>query len=187
MSWIVDLKIAVKISLAFLIVSFVSITMSDISLRNIDTIEKISAWTEHTHNVISQMEIFAMSMIDHETGLLGFVVTADESFLDPYKAGRQAYAIALTEVRSLTSDNQQQQERLVNLEKLATHWCGTVADPEIAFMRDPTTHSEARRMVISGVSKKTMDVLSAKAAEIVAIEAPLLTVRSAAAKAAADS
>ena len=42
-------------------------------------------------------------------------------------------------------------------------------------------------MVISGVSKKTMDALRAKAAEIVATDASLLTVRSAAAKAAADS
>ena len=187
LSWIVDLKIAVKIGLALLVISLVSVAMSVISLRNLDTIEKTSAWTEHTHDVISQMETLSMSMVDQETGLRGFVITADESFLDPYKAGRQAYAAALTQARTLTSDNQEQQVRLAALEKLATHWRETVAEPEIAFMRDPSTHAEARRMVISGVSKKTMDALRAKAAEIVATEASLLTVRSAAAKAAADS
>ena len=108
LSWIVDLKIAIKIGLALLVIGLVSVGMSVASLRNLDTIEKTSAWTEHTHKVISQMEILTGSMVDQETGLRGFIITADGAFLDPYKAGRQAYAAALAETRTLTADNQQQ-------------------------------------------------------------------------------
>lgn len=183
---IVNLKIAVKIGLALLVIGLVSVAMSMISLRNLDTLEKTSSWTEHTHKVISQIDDLTGAMVDQETGLRGFIITADETFLAPYNAGQQAYAVALKTAITLTADNPRQQERLTALDRSARQWRETVAEKEIALMRNPATQADARRMVMSGSSKAVMDGLRAKAAEIVAEETTLLIERSVTAKAAAD-
>jgi methyl-accepting chemotaxis protein len=57
-----------------------------------------------------------VNMVNIETGLRGFVTGGSEGFLDPFKAGKEAFGKYHEKAKSLTFDNAKQQERLTRLE-----------------------------------------------------------------------
>ena len=66
----------------------------------------------HTHEVLGSLELLLAAATDSETAERGYVITGDESYLDPY---RQAAAVVEGEtrhLRELTADNRAQQQRL---------------------------------------------------------------------------
>src|ERR1019366_1446819 len=55
---------------------------------------------------------------DSQTGQRGYIITGDESFLEPYQAAGTAIATTVDELRELTSDNPAQQKRIGQAEPL---------------------------------------------------------------------
>ncbi|WP_370875374.1 methyl-accepting chemotaxis protein [Methylobacterium amylolyticum] len=180
MTRMADLKIGVKIGLVTAGMVAVTLGVSAVSLRSNDTIERTNTWTDHTYQVLNQVTRMTGAMVDRETGLRGYLISADPAFLEPERRGREAFATAWAEAKRLTADNPVQQARLAELQTLAKRWSDTVADREIALMGDPMTQAEARRVESSGAGKAAMDGLRAKAAEIADAESALLKERSAA-------
>ncbi|MCJ2139932.1 CHASE3 domain-containing protein [Methylobacterium sp. E-066] len=119
------------------------------------------------------------TMVDRETGLRGYLVTADPAFLAPYRSGTQAFDATLQRLRTLTSDNPAQQARIAEVETLAKRWQADIAEPEIALMGEPSTQAEARARVGAGAGRALMDAIRAKGGEIEATERTLLTARQA--------
>ena len=79
-------------------------------------------WVEHTDRVISQgYELSALSA-DMETGMRGFVITGNPTFLDPYELARPRMGVGLTSLRELVSDNGAQVARLNRIEALQNEW-----------------------------------------------------------------
>jgi methyl-accepting chemotaxis protein len=177
---LIDLKTGVKIALIMALMLAITAGVSAISLRNIGLIEDAEAWTVHTHEVLAEVERTVVAMIDRETALRGYLISADPRFLEPEEAGRRAFAASWEAARKLTANNPTQPARLMELKALVERWSAEVADRELALMKDPATREEARRLEGSGVGKAVMDAVRAKAAEIAQVEQDLLKVRSAA-------
>ena len=184
---LVDLRISAKIALIMAVMLAITVGVSVISLRNVSQIEDAEAWTVHTHEVLSEIDRMTAAMINRETGVRGFLVSADPGFLEPDRTGRATFAAAWEAARSLTLRNAIQQTRLEELKALAEDWSRTVADREIALMMDPATRDEARRIEMSGAGKAAMDGLRAKAAELTDTERHLLRIRGEASAAAIAS
>ena len=185
LSWITDLKIAVKIGATLRRhCYFRSHRVDTVAEQSVSKIENTNYWTEHTYKVMGEISLLTGAMVDQETGVRGYLISGDTGFLAPYVSGQKAFAAALANARQFTSDNPRQQERLTAVEGLARQWRTGVAEKEIALMGTPSTQEEARRLEASGAGKAAMDALRAKAAEIVAEEASLLGERSATAMAA---
>ena len=65
---------------------------------------------EHTHEVLSSLELLLAAATDSETAERGYVITGDEGYLEPY---RQAGAVVdgqTKRLRELTADNRAQQQ-----------------------------------------------------------------------------
>ena len=182
-----DLRISVKIALTMAVMLAITVGVSVISLRNVGQIEEAETSTVHTHEVLSEIGRMTTAMIDRETGLRGYLISADPRFLEPEAAGRATFAAAWAAARDLTARNASQQARLADLKVLAEEWSRTVADREIALMKDPSTRDEARRIESSGTGKAAMDGLRAKAAELTKTEQDLLKIRAAGSTAAIAS
>ncbi|MDA9425435.1 chemotaxis protein [Bradyrhizobium sp. CCBAU 53380] len=140
--------------------------------------------TVHTYQVLEQLSEIVGAMVNSETGVRGYLVSADSAFLGPYESGQKQFQAATAKVGSLTSDNATQQRRLERVKAFASDWMTNVAQREIAFMKDPATQSKARELEASGAGKKSMDGLRAVVQEMDAEERSLLSVRAAAAEAA---
>jgi len=179
MSWFTDLRIGGKLLTAF---AALIVIIGAISIANYSTLSSIQSsigWTIHTYRVIQTTDAVMTAMIDQETGLRGYLVSSDPAFLEPYRAGAQAFDRALAEVKSLTADNPQQQGRLEELRKHATTWRETVAEKEIALMSKADTREEARAMEAKALGKSAMDSIRALVRQIEDAERALLTLRDA--------
>jgi PAS domain S-box-containing protein len=74
-------------------------------------------WVAHTSIVRMKLSATMKDVIDVETGARGFALTGEDSFLNPYVAGRGAATAELAALRLLTADNTGQQRHLEELEQ----------------------------------------------------------------------
>jgi methyl-accepting chemotaxis protein len=109
MSLFTNLSIARKLMMSFAAMIVIMLATSFIVYQNLGLIQQSSGWTTHTYAVLEAVDSALAAMVDQETGVRGYLVSADERFLEPYRKGGDAYAAAFREVKQLTSDNAAQQ------------------------------------------------------------------------------
>jgi methyl-accepting chemotaxis protein len=179
MLWISNLSIASKLAAAFTLICLVAGISSFTVYSSLRTIEKSSASTVHTYEVLEQLNQLVGGMVNSETGIRGYLISNDPGFLAPLESGQKQFSTAVAKVASLTSDNPAQQARIERVKQMANDWLTNVAQREIALMKDPATQNKAREMEASGAGKKAMDGLRVVVEEMDATERSLLGVRAA--------
>jgi signal transduction histidine kinase/CheY-like chemotaxis protein len=73
---------------------------------------------ENTHQVIRSSSDLLIDLVNHQTGIRGYIITNDTNFWEPYKTSLPNTKKNFSELRSLTKDNLQLQNRLDTLEIL---------------------------------------------------------------------
>lgn len=180
-----NLKILTKISIAFSIIIILTLTACIINVQGLARENDAVELTEHTYKVLSRLDQLTAAMVDQETGLRGFLISGDEQFLAPQKAGEASFQKAFDDVKELTRDNPLQQSRLAEIATFVKDWQSDVLSKELQMMRDPATREQARAMEAKAVGKKSMDSIRAKVAEMAGEESALLKSRNAISDAAA--
>ena len=66
LSWITDLKIAVKIGATLAVIVISAVIVSILSLNNLSKIENTNYWTEHTYKVMGEISLLTGAMVDQE-------------------------------------------------------------------------------------------------------------------------
>ncbi len=174
-----QLPVSKKLLVAFSVVLAISLAASVVSYFSSQAVEKATGWNTHTYKVLSAAEDVSAAMVDQETGVRGYLLSANPDFLEPYHQGLKRYGVAVEELQTLTADNAEQQTRIAALKDLADRWRMDVAEVEIAMMEDPATIEAARAMEASAVGKESMDGVRTLISEIDAAESALLAERSA--------
>jgi CheY-like chemotaxis protein/CHASE3 domain sensor protein len=77
-------------------------------------------WVDHTDEVIAKTADIQKQIVDQETALRGYVITADPIFLEPYRTTHPQLLIA--ELRALVVDNPGQIARVDELRDRYSHW-----------------------------------------------------------------
>ncbi|HEY0224955.1 MAG TPA: CHASE3 domain-containing protein, partial [Mycobacterium sp.] len=72
------------------------------------------------------------SLRDQETGIRGYLISADRQFLTPYYDGQQAEHAAAEDIRRLVGGRMEMIADLDAIERAATAWRSTYAEPLIA-------------------------------------------------------
>ena len=110
-------------------------------------------WVSHTDQAIGRAQETLRLLVDRETGLRGYLISADPLFLEPYSEAEGPLARAWPELSGLVEDNPSQQARLEKIRGLAREWEGFAADA-IAQRRAGGTVSPT---VSEGRGKRLMD------------------------------
>lgn len=76
------------------------------------------------------------ALLDQETGVRGFALTGDDSFLEPYEAGKAAERDRLTRARQLVGGQKQFAEDLDAIETAARQWRENKAEPLLKMVRE---------------------------------------------------
>jgi len=175
-----NMKIAKKLVVCFGVLVVLVGGLNTFIIERVTFLDKSAKWQTHTYEVLDALDEALMGMVNQETGVRGYLVSADRGFLAPYTAGVEQYERGFAEAKRLTSDNPAQQARLDEMNRLALTWRNRIAEQEIGLMSDPTTREQARAMEASGAGKESMDGFRAKVKEVAEIEEALLATRSAA-------
>ena len=97
------------------------------------------------------------SLLDQETGLRGFALTADPSFLDPYNQGREDEAHFTRSLHGIVASEPVFTADLGRITRTAKAWRSVVAEPLITSVR--TRGAEAPSAESLGRSKARFDAL----------------------------
>jgi len=114
----------------------------------------------------SRLADLQASLVDQETGVRGFVITADEAFLEPYEQGRVRSDRLLLELGNLLDDDELAlQAELADVEAALTRWREQVAEPEIALTRDGGAGAAAQ-LVRAARGRMLFDQLRAEVEQV---------------------
>ncbi|MBX7200943.1 MAG: CHASE3 domain-containing protein [Rhodospirillaceae bacterium] len=146
-----------------------------LAARSATTFAEDTQWVEHTYEMITQIREINLSLVNAETGSRGYILTGDESYLEPYREALVKLNGAIATVNRIMSDNPRQQRRLVELRGTINEKLEAMADAVKA--RKEQNLEAAIKIVQSGRGKRAMDDARANLAPMEDDEMTLLKER----------
>ena len=126
-----------------------------VSYLSVARLKENAAWVEHTHEVLSSLELLLAAATDSETAERGYVITGDQSYLEPY---RQAAAVVdgqTRRLRALTADNRAQQQRLDSVAALVNDRLANLR--AVIELRQDQGFAAAQGEILTGKGKQFHD------------------------------
>ena len=113
-SWTFGKKIAAGFALSFVLMAMIGVA----AYRSINTLSNTSQMVAHTHRVLDRLAEVLNVLQDAEIGGRGYIITGDESFLQPYQNAETKIMTVVNDLRALIVDNPAQQKRLSQAEPI---------------------------------------------------------------------
>ncbi len=169
------LTISRKLSLSFTVALIFTLIIGAVSYFSITKLRDTAGWVDHTHEVLGELLQIESGLKDAETGQRGFLLTGEERYLEPYLAARTKVDTAIQNVRRLTSDNPQQQQRIGSMEPLVASKFGELA--QTIELRRGQGFDAALEVVLTDAGKQVMDDIRKIITSMSSEETQLLGVR----------
>jgi methyl-accepting chemotaxis protein len=146
-----------KIAGGFAIALVLLIAIGAVSYRSFAKLATTAEWVTHTHEVLEHLSGVLGQLKDAETGQRGYLVTGDETYLEPYQTGSATVSNVVKELRKLTADNSNEQKRLDAIEPLIVAKLAELK--ETIDLRRKGDLDDAVKIVKGGEGKRYMDDL----------------------------
>ncbi|MBW8078540.1 MAG: hypothetical protein GJU76_10805 [Gallionella sp.] len=104
-----------NITTGFILALLIMLAIGAVAYRSTLEAHDDSVWVEHTQTVLTSLETLVSSITDVETGVRGYVITGNPTYLDLRQAALDRVTAKYAELRELTADNTEQQHRLDTL------------------------------------------------------------------------
>jgi PAS domain S-box-containing protein len=127
----------------------------------------------HGLQVVDAARAFDQAIQDAERGQRGFVITGDESYLGPYETGIREAPERLGELRQLTADNGEQQNRLAKIDRQLGIKLGELKRT-IDARRSVGSFTAAQQIVETGIGRDAMTAIERGIGGVIAAEDELL-------------
>jgi len=173
-----------KILTGFIVCTLILGAVAVFSFRNSEKFIDTNKWVAHTHDVLHEFDLILSSSLDAETGARGYVISGNESFLEPYYQARKDVRAHMDQVRILTNDNPVQQKNIEDLQKTLDARDKHLQD--IIELRK-NSFEQAQVLVSAGIGKQLQDDIRRMVANSKELEQKLLNERKLAAEADANS
>jgi methyl-accepting chemotaxis protein len=177
--WTFGRRIAVGFALAFVLL----LVIGGVAYRGTAVLTQTSHAVDHTHLVLESIATLLAAVTDTETGGRGYVITGDETFLEPYIKGSAAIDKTLKDLRGLTADNAHQQKRLDEVDRIVAERLSLIR--QVVGVRKTSGGEPAAKLVREGGGNKAMGDLRRVLDEMERDERDLLKQRAAEVEAAA--
>jgi methyl-accepting chemotaxis protein len=151
--WTFGRKIAAGFTLAFLLLLGIGV----VAYRSITSLTNTNQLITHTYTILEQITRVLSLLKDGETGQRGYLITADETFLEPYQTGLAGVPTVIKDLRQLTSDNPRQQKRIDEAEPLIAAKFAELK--QTIDLRRKGNLEETTKIVRGGEGKRLMDDL----------------------------
>lgn len=166
-----DARLAVAIVVTFgALLMLVSMTW-----MNASRLIQEARWVDHSKDVLAELEGLHAAIIEGETGQRGYLITGDESYLEPYRRAVSELPERLRRITAMTADNPAQHERTTRLGQLVAERLGQL---DLAVRLTKAGRAEETAAYIrAGSSRATMEELRTLVALMRAEERSLLAAR----------
>ncbi|MCK5000843.1 MAG: CHASE3 domain-containing protein [Anaerohalosphaera sp.] len=152
------------------------VAISSTSSQSLVRIQKDFNWATNTREVLVNLSYFLSSLKDAEMGQRGFMLTGQESYLDPYKYVEKGVKSHFTTLRGIAADNITQQTRIDTCERLVTE---KMQDLQEMITLQKNKGAEAvKKVILTGTGKQIMDEIQTLVLKMDEEERTLLDQRS---------
>jgi methyl-accepting chemotaxis protein len=164
-----------RVVVGFTVAGVIAAVIAGVGYVTIDGLLENEKKVAYTHEVRRDLAGLLRRLGDAESGQRGFVITGDESFLEPYSSALPEIERLYGRLRELLADNPLQSRRL---EAMRPH-----VDAKLAWMRRPIDvrrsggFEPAQALTLSGEGKRLMEEIRRLHAELDAEEVRLLDLR----------
>jgi methyl-accepting chemotaxis protein len=152
-----NLSIARKLALAFSLGPVISILLGGLIYSNTTELGEARKWVAHTREVLERAQLLATKLVDAETGERGYLLTGDDTYLEPYRAAVGQLDKEVNSLGALTADNPRQQARLLALRPMIATKLGELADA--IQLRGEKGLDASLAVVRTNRGKHTMDAI----------------------------
>ncbi|MCH9644020.1 MAG: CHASE3 domain-containing protein [Gammaproteobacteria bacterium] len=171
------ITVRARIAAAFLIVFCALIVVGVVSSISMERLLSESKLVSHTHNVVEKLELLLTHIQDAETGERGFLITGNESYLEPYNNAIPLINSGVNVIKNLTSDNITQQKNIRILKPFISNRLSQLK--KVINIRRTKGFEAARAVILTGKGKKTMDQIRSQIRGMEDEEFRLLKIRDA--------
>ena len=173
-------KISTQLGAGFALGLAVFTMIGIVSYRGTEQLISTARQEKHTYQVLGELEEILSLVKDAETGQRGYLLTSENSYLDPYNQAQPAIRARIEELRRLVKDNPTQQSYLQTLEPLIAQ---KLAELDTTIRLKQTKGANAALQVVrTDQGKRLMDQLRDVVSRMKARERDLLQTRSLAAE-----
>ncbi len=130
---------------------------------------------EHSHEVLGRLELLLAAVTDSETAERGYVITGDESYLQPYRKSADLADFQASRLRALTADNHVQQRRLDSVMPLVSDRMAELQ--KVIELRRTSGYAAAQSEILTGKGKQFHDRIRGLIDEMKGTETSLLQER----------
>src|SRR5712664_1662201 len=145
------------------------------SYRYTARVDEVADARKHSHEVLRTLDETLARLVDAETGQRGYLLTGDEAYLEQYREAIKNIDQTIGNLKSLTSDNPNQQKRIQILEPLVEKKLAELQ--RTIDLRKNEGLAAANRVVLEGSGKHGMDQIRAVVEEMTNEEEELLKLR----------
>jgi PAS domain S-box-containing protein len=164
-----------KVRLGFGFALACLVVIAVVSYLSVVRVNENRAWVEHTHEVLSSLELLLATVTDSETAERGYVITGDESYLEPYRQAAVAVDGETKHLRALTADNRAQQQRFDSVVALVTERLANLRS--VIDLRKDQGFTAAQAEILTGKGKQFHDRIRRLVAQMEDAETSLLKER----------
>jgi methyl-accepting chemotaxis protein len=179
-----NLTVGKRLVAGFGVAALTLLLIASISYHNANVLIDTERWVAHTHQVRIELADLLSQLKDAETGQRGFLLTNEESYLEPYKTALAAIRGTVADVKKLTLDNPNQQRRLAAITSLIDSKLAELK--QTIDLRRGQGFDAALKVVLTNEGKTYMDQMRGVVGEADQEEQSLLQQRSEEARAGAD-
>jgi PAS domain S-box-containing protein len=152
-----------------------------VSIYNLNELFENDAQVDRSRLVLAELNLLLSDVKDAETGQRGFLITDDESYLQPYWGALEHIDSRLRRLQTLSADDPQRQASLKKAQALIKEKLQEL-DSTIVAHRE-AGRAAARQIVLTNVGKENMDAIRAVMQTMFERENALLVSRSTIARA----
>ena len=144
-----------QIQLAFIIALLLLLLLGFFAYRSANSMNEALVWEKHTQETLLQLNDTLNLITDAETGGRGFVITGNESYLEPFNNANGQINQNLSILHGLIADNPKQLAEISTLENLITEKLNFMN--AITEIRRNQGLEAASERIKTNVGKKLMD------------------------------
>jgi methyl-accepting chemotaxis protein len=129
--------IRAKMILALVVPIAVLVPVAAVILSATSTSHDTSRAVQRSSDILRSGYRLLLAAVDSETGQRGFVITGDDTFLEPWNRGRATFDAEAENLRRALADDPEQAARLARMVSVEQQWRTQVGEAQIAGRRAP--------------------------------------------------
>jgi len=175
-----DISTKTKVYVGFFAPILLTLGLGISIVQSFETVKTANNKVVEAETKLVGLKDLETSVLDMETGMRGFLLAGEETFLEPYLSGVEETLASLLAMQIAAADLPEQLVHLEKLNELLREWQQEVAAPNIELRRaiaSARTMNEIEKLVQEGYGKTLFGIFRQKIARFIDREETLLNSR----------